>query len=83
MLSASAIGLRWHVMSTTTNIHEAFMNFKVNFKGFMGDNAHANWNVVRKVYVGGDQTIPLEMHKCTSIHVSSIGRHSRYNNKGG
>lgn len=36
---------------------------KVNFKGFMGDNAKANWNVVRKVYGDGDQTVPLEGHE--------------------
>jgi hypothetical protein len=25
-----------------------------NFKGFMADNAHANWNVVHIVYNSGD-----------------------------
>jgi hypothetical protein len=27
---------------------------KVNFKGFMADNAQTNWNVVRIIYGSGD-----------------------------
>lgn len=32
----------------------------VNFKGFMADNAQANWNVVRKIYGNGDLTVQME-----------------------
>lgn len=33
----------------------------------MADNAHANWNVVRKVDNDGDPTIPLEGCDCTCL----------------
>ena len=38
---------------------------KVNFKGFMTNNAHANWIVLRKVYGNGDPSLPLEAQECT------------------
>jgi hypothetical protein len=31
----------------------------VNFKGFMADNAQANWNAVRKIYGVGDPSLPM------------------------
>jgi len=31
----------------------------VNFKGFMADSAQANWNAVRKIYGGGDPSLPM------------------------
>jgi hypothetical protein len=31
-----------------------------NFKGFMVDSAHANWNVVRFVYGSGDPKVSME-----------------------
>ena len=37
----------------------------VNFKGFMADNAQANWNVVRKTYGNGDPTMPMEDYEHT------------------
>ena len=37
----------------------------VNFKGFMADNAQANWIVVRKIYGDGDPLIPLEGRELT------------------
>lgn len=42
---------------------------KVDFRGFKTDNAHANWNVVRKIYNDGDLAFPLEgcEHTCLSI----------------
>ena len=32
---------------------------KVNFKGFMADNAQANWNAVRKIYGVDDLSLPM------------------------
>ena len=32
---------------------------KVNFKGFMADNAQANWIAVRMIYGDGDPTLPM------------------------
>ena len=31
----------------------------VDFKGFMADNAHANWNVVMKIYGEGGTSLPM------------------------
>jgi len=31
----------------------------VNFKGFMADNAQKNWNAVKKIYGGGDPSMPM------------------------
>ena len=41
----------------------------MDFRGFKTDNAHANWNVVRKIYNDGDLAFPLEgcEHTCLSI----------------
>ena len=39
----------------------------VNFKGFMADNAHANWIAVRKNYCDGDPSFPLESHERTCL----------------
>lgn len=45
---------------------------KVDFKGFMAHNAHAKWNVVRKVYNNDDLTISLEGHKHTCIFIDLL-----------
>lgn len=37
----------------------------VNFKGFMADNAQANWNVMRKVHGGGHLSLPMVGHERT------------------
>jgi hypothetical protein len=31
-----------------------------NFKGFIADNAQANWNTIRIVYSSGDPEVPME-----------------------
>ena len=31
----------------------------MNFKGFMANNAHANWIAVKKIYGEGDPTLPM------------------------
>src|ERR1700738_1277646 len=38
---------------------------KVNFKGFMADNAQANWNAVRIIYGSGDPKVPIQECKRT------------------
>jgi hypothetical protein len=38
-----------------------------NFKGFMADSVHANWNVVRIVYGSGDPKVPMENQKHTCL----------------
>lgn len=40
---------------------------KVNFEGFIADNVHANWNVVRKFYSDGGPTVPLEGYERTCL----------------
>ena len=40
---------------------------KVNFKGFMGDDAQANWNAVIKVYGVGDLNLPMVGGECTYL----------------
>ena len=42
----------------------------VNFKGFMADNAQANWIAVRKIYEDGD---PLFPSRVASLYVFFIG----------
>ena len=39
---------------------------KVIFKGFMADNAQANWNAVKMIYSDGDPTLPMvaREHTC-------------------
>ena len=37
----------------------------INFKGFMANNAQANWNFIRKIYGDGDPSLP--MVSCESI----------------
>jgi len=32
---------------------------KPNFKGFMADNAQANWNIIRIVYGSGDPFVRM------------------------
>ena len=39
----------------------------IQFKGFMADNAQANWNAVQIVYGGGDPTIPMEERERTCL----------------
>ena len=50
-----------------------------NFKGFMADNAQANWNVVRIVYGGGDPTIPMVNRKRTCLFhwTQSLEKHTK------
>ena len=31
----------------------------VNFKGFMANSAHVDWNAVDKIYGGGDPCLPM------------------------
>jgi hypothetical protein len=38
-----------------------------NFKGFMVDIAHANWNAVRIVYGIGESKVPIENHECICL----------------
>lgn len=38
-----------------------------NFKGFMADNAQANWNDVRQVYGTGDPKVPLQNRERTCL----------------
>jgi hypothetical protein len=40
---------------------------KPNFKAFMADNAHANWNVIRIIYSYGDPSIRMIDKECTCI----------------
>ena len=32
----------------------------LNFKGFMADSVHTNFNAVRKIFGSGDKNIPIE-----------------------
>jgi hypothetical protein len=38
-----------------------------NFKGFMADSVHANWNAIRIVYDSGDPKVPMENQKRTCL----------------
>ena len=40
---------------------------KTNFKGFMADNAQANWNAVRMVYGDGDPSLPMVARERTCL----------------
>jgi hypothetical protein len=50
-----------------------------NFKGFMVDSAHANWNAVRIVYGSGDPKVPMENrdHTCLLHWTTSLRRHTQ------
>ena len=39
---------------------------KVNFKGFMIDNAQVNWNAVRMIYGDGDPTLSMVARERTA-----------------
>ena len=64
---AKAQELFWMQMNTV--MHENRVD-TVNFKGFMVNSAHANWNVVWKVYGSGDPWVCMEGRE----HTCSIGR---------
>ena len=51
----------------------------VNFKGFMADNAQANFNAVRRIFGSGDKNIPMEGKERTcQFHWSmALDRHTR------
>jgi hypothetical protein len=38
-----------------------------NFKGFMANNTHANWNALRKIFGYGDPTIAMFGKECTCL----------------
>ena len=40
---------------------------KVNFKGFMADSAHANWNAVKNINGGGDPSLTMVGHEHTCL----------------
>jgi hypothetical protein len=40
---------------------------KPNFKGFMADSAHANWNAVQIVYGSGNPKVPMENRERTCL----------------
>ena len=40
---------------------------KLNFKSFMADSAHANWNTIKKIYGVGDPSLPMVGHECTCV----------------
>ena len=43
----------------------------MNFKGFMADNVHANWIVVKKIYIESDPSWSMVGHKCICLfHLS-------------
>jgi hypothetical protein len=50
-----------------------------NFKGFMADNAQANWNAIRIVYGSGDPKVPMENreHTCLLHWTTSLRRHTQ------
>ena len=39
----------------------------VNFKGFMADNAQANWNAVKMIYGEGDPSLSMVGHERTCL----------------
>lgn len=51
------------------------------FKGFMADNAQANWNAVRMVYGSGDATVPMENQERTCLFhwTQSLEKHTKAN----
>jgi hypothetical protein len=50
-----------------------------NFKGFMADSAHANWNADRIVYGSGDPKVPMENRERTCLlhWTTSLKRHTQ------
>jgi hypothetical protein len=50
-----------------------------NFKDFMANSAHANWNAVRIVYGSGDPKVPMENHErtCLLLWTTSLKRHTQ------
>jgi hypothetical protein len=52
---------------------------KMNFKGFMADNTHANWNVVKIVYGFGDPFIKMVDKECTYLFhwTQLLDRHTK------
>jgi hypothetical protein len=49
------------------------------FKGFMVDNAQANWNAVKMTYGNGDATIPIKDQErtCLFYWVQSLEKHTK------
>jgi hypothetical protein len=52
---------------------------KPNFKGFMADNAQANWNIVRIVYGYGDVFVKIvdKKHTCLFHWSHSFDKHTK------
>jgi hypothetical protein len=72
------ITILWHVVwrhqsSTThawTKLNEMMLKHgfaKSNFKGFMANNTHANWNITRIVYGSRDPFVRMVDKKCTCL----------------
>ncbi len=54
-------------------------NKKLNFKGFMADSAHANFNAMKRMFVFGDPTIPMHGREqiCLMHWAKSMEMHTR------
>jgi hypothetical protein len=52
---------------------------KPNFKGFMTDNAQANWNTIRIIYGYGDPSIKMVDKECTFLFhwTQSLDKHTK------
>jgi len=52
---------------------------KIQFKGFMANNAQVNWNAVRTVYGSGDIGIPMENREQTCLlhWTQSMEKHTK------
>jgi hypothetical protein len=52
---------------------------KPNFKGFMANNTHVNWNVVKVVYGSSDATIKMvdKERTCLFHWIQSLDKHTK------
>jgi hypothetical protein len=75
-----AQSLLWHGLNKVMHRHGIA---KVNFKGFMADSAHANWNAVRIIYGSGDPKVPMESRERTCLlhWTVSMERHTAAHTK--
>jgi hypothetical protein len=62
--NVTAQSLLWHGLNEVMLRHDIA---KVNFKGFMVDNAQANWNAVLIIYDSGDPKVLMESRERTCL----------------
>ena len=58
--------LFWENLNSVMSENRVLNN---NFKGFMADNAQANWNAVQKIYGVGNPSLPMMGHERTCLWI--------------